>query len=101
MKRTPAPPCCPRRVLLSGVAPDMRLVAEIEEELGGVPALLEKFILGGWAVAELVALVHMMLHAAGRTEDYRVLGDQMIAEGLAPYRLAAMAFLRRVVGEQA
>ncbi len=80
------------------VAPDMRLVADIESELGGVDNLLFRFNNGFWKVSDLVSLVHMMLNAAGKTVDYMDLGDKMIEEGLESYLGTARSFLRKIIG---
>lgn len=75
------------------VAPDLRLVREIETELGSLPALAARLEEGRWVAGELVALVQMFLQSAGRTVDYARLGEQMIAEGLARHAAAARAVL--------
>lgn len=75
------------------VVPSLRLVREIEEELGGIPALVTRFAAGTWTVTELVTLIHMMLHAAGKTVDWAVLGDVILKEGTAAYLRAARMFL--------
>ena len=75
------------------VQPDMALVSEIESELGGIPALVAKLSSSDWSIGELVTLVQICLQAAGRSADYRALGNRMIADGLDAYLAAARAIL--------
>ena len=79
------------------VVPDIRLVEEVEGELGGIAELEERFLCNRWEVSELVTLVQMMLQAAGRTVDYAQLGNRMLTEGLGHYLPAASTFLQRVL----
>ncbi len=81
------------------VAPDMRLVADIESELGGVDNLLFRFNNGFWKVSDLVSLVHMMLQAAGKTVDYMDLGDKMIEDGLDGYLASVRTLLGKIIGK--
>lgn len=64
------------------VTPDFALVCDIEDELGGIAGLAARFSKGEWKVSELVTLVHMLLQAAGRTDDYRELGNAILSEGV-------------------
>jgi hypothetical protein len=80
------------------IAPEMGIIADIEDELSGVALLLQKFSHQEWKVSELVTVVQMLLQAAGQTVDYRLLGNQMIADGLGQYLSAVVAFLRLVLG---
>lgn len=79
------------------VEPDMRLICEIEDELGSIAALAEKFSRQEWKVTELVSLIHMLLAQAGQEIDYRILGNRMMKEGLAGYVSIALSFLQRVI----
>src|SRR5262249_35833461 len=79
------------------VAPDFTLSREIERELGGIAALKENFRGGGWLVSDLVALMQMLLQAAGKTVDYVLLGNAMLKEGLLQYLAAAQVFLDMVL----
>jgi hypothetical protein len=79
------------------IAPDFRLVREIEDELGGIAALHAGFLRPAWKVSDLVALVHMMLQAAGETVDYIFLGNLMLKEGLNGYLSCAVSFLQMVL----
>ena len=78
------------------VAPDMRLVFEIESELGAMAMLRQKFLSCAWKVTDLVALMHMLLESAGVATDYMDLGDEMLKAGLAPFLKAAREFLENV-----
>lgn len=78
------------------VLPDMGLVAEIEDELGGLAELKEKFSRNGWTVTELVALVQILLQRAGKTVDYIELGDKMLKDSFTPYLGAVRNFLKQV-----
>ena len=80
------------------IFPDMGLVCDIEDELGGVAGLAEKFSGQQWKVSELASLIHMMLQSAGQSVDYRLLGNRMMTEGLAPYAAAAQNFLKQILG---
>ena len=79
------------------VRPDLRLVQEIENELGSLVELLEGFSGRTWKVSELVTVIHMMLAAAGETVDYFFLGNLMLREGLGRYLSAALLFLQSVL----
>lgn len=79
------------------VHPDMRLVTEIEGELGGMPALKQKFDTDGWTVTELVALVQMLLQQAGTPVDFIELGNRMLKDGLMPYMGTVQKFLQQAV----
>jgi len=79
------------------LAPDMRLLLEIESELGPLPALNRAFA-QDWRLADLVSLVHMLLESAGIDEDYLALGDEMLESGLGRYLDAAREFLGVVTG---
>lgn len=79
------------------IHPDFLLVREIEEELGSLSLLLERFSRTSWEISELVTLTHMMLHAAGETVDYLALGNRMLKDGLQSYLLFAQSFLRLVI----
>ena len=67
------------------LTPDMRLVIEIEQELGALAMLRQKFSACVWKVTDLVTLTQMMLQAAGTTVDYMELGNDMLKAGLAPF----------------
>lgn len=82
------------------IEPDIALVCDIEEEMGPVPLLQQKFSGPHWSVAELVSLVQMMLHAQGRTVDYRILGDRMLQEGLKNYLNAVRRLLSGVISRE-
>ncbi len=79
------------------VRPTFALVREIEVELGGVADLRAQFAGDGWRVSDLVALIQMMLQAAGRTVDYAALGNALLNEGVAHYLAAAQVFLDMVL----
>src|ERR1700729_1769859 len=79
------------------VTPDFTLVREIENELGSISALREHFLRTGWLVSDLVALVQMLLQAAGKPVDYLLLGNAMLREGLMHYLAAAQVFLDMVL----
>lgn len=79
------------------VKPDMRLVADIESELGGIDNLLFRFSNGFWKVTDLVSIVHMMLAASGKTMDYMALGNQMLEDGLDKYLPQAQKLLKHIV----
>jgi hypothetical protein len=79
---------------------DMRLVAEIEGELGGMPALKHKFDTEGWTVTELVTLVQMLLQQAGKAVDFIELGDRMLKDGLLRYVRMVQNFLQEAVSDR-
>lgn len=78
------------------VTPDTSLICDIEDELGGIPALADRFASSGWKITELITLVQMMLESAGRTMDFRALGNKMLEEGLDDYLKTACKFLKKV-----
>lgn len=95
-KKSPAVPLrFDSRVFL--IAPDFRLVCNVEHELGGIAALRESFARQDWFVSDLVTLTQMMLQSAGETVDYLLLGNRMLREGLAQYHAAAQVFLDMVL----
>ena len=75
------------------ISPGMRLVCEIEDELGPLPLLHERLATDMFSLSELVALTQMLLQAAGRMVDYIELGDRMLQEGIAAHALAARKFI--------
>lgn len=75
------------------ISPGAVIAAEIEEEIAPIPDLAARFANGKWCVRELMILIHMMLESAGRSTDFMALGEQMVADGLGPYRAAAAKFL--------
>lgn len=79
------------------VRPDFLLVREVEDELGSLPALQEKFSHNRWCVADLVTLTQMLLQAVGQTVDYVLLGNTMLREGLQHYLAAAQVFFDMVL----
>ncbi|MBI1215670.1 MAG: hypothetical protein GC185_07620 [Alphaproteobacteria bacterium] len=64
---------------------DMRLLCEVEAELGGMAALQNRLRSECWTVTELVTLVQILLQAAGLTADFMQLGDEMLQRGLGHY----------------
>jgi hypothetical protein len=74
----------------------MRLVFEIESELGALAMLRQKFSCCAWKVTDLVTLVHMLLQAGGVSADYMALGDEMLRRDLKPFLKAARQFLENV-----
>lgn len=76
---------------------DMTLVLEIEDELGPLPLLQEKFRAGHWAVTDLVSLMHILLSRAGRSVDFCTLGTHMLQQGLCPYRKIAECWLKSML----
>lgn len=75
------------------ITPTMRLLAEIEDEIGALPVLAARFSTGTWRLADLVAVVQMMLQAAGRNVDYFILGDRILQDGVSAYLASARRLL--------
>lgn len=71
----------------------MRLVVEIEQELGALAMLRQKFSACVWKVTDLVTLTQMMLQATGTTVDYIELGNEMLRCGLKPFLKAVREML--------
>ena len=82
------------------IEPKFELISEIEDELGSAPELLNRLLGDKWKVSELVTVVHILLHYAGRNIDYIDLGNQIIAEGIDKYLLSVKEFLRFVVSSK-
>lgn len=78
---------------LYAAKPEIFLIHEIEEELGSIPALVQKFDNNQWLIGDLVTLVHILLQSAGRTVDYRDLGNSLLTEGLHLYSGVVVDFL--------
>jgi hypothetical protein len=72
---------------------DMRLIAEIEDELGALPVLSARFSTGLWRVTDLVTAVQIALQAQGATFDFYELGDLMLQEGIDACRDAVARLL--------
>ena len=83
------------------LTPGIRLILDIEEELGSLAGLLEKLQGQSWKVSELVTLVHILLEHEGRELDYIVLGQRMLEEGLRGFLASAVEFLRLCLQEGA
>ena len=79
------------------VKADFTLIREIENELGSISVLRDRFSGGSWTVSDLVTLVQMLLQAAGRTVDYLLLGNTMLREGVRDYLMTVQAFLDLVL----
>lgn len=79
------------------IRPDLRLVQEVENELGSLVSLRESFSCQSWKVSELVTLTHILLQAAGETVDYFILGNSMLKEGLERYLSTVLLFLQRTL----
>lgn len=77
---------------------DIRLILDIEAELGALPLLAGKFRSGQWTVGELVALTQMMLQQSGETEDFIDLGNRMLQQGLGIYVARVVQFLDEALG---
>ena len=75
------------------VAPDIDLVLEIEDELGGLPGLFERFKGNDWKASEAISIIHMMLHHCGQKIDWQELGKQLLSEGIGRYRKPVLDFL--------
>jgi hypothetical protein len=76
------------------VAPDMRLLCEVEAELGSLPALHERFQTRRWQLSELVALIQILLQAGGFSADFMQLGDEILSCGTAVYLKIAVQVTR-------
>jgi len=77
---------------------DIRLVLEMEAELGPLPQLAEKFKTGGWAVAELVTVMQMLLQDDEDTVDFMSLGNRMLVQGLGIYVARVNTFFDEALG---
>lgn len=74
------------------VKPDMRLLLQIEQELGALPQLAERFLRQHWHFADLVSLLHMLLQHSGKTLDYMTLGNLVLQAGVAESHRAVLRF---------
>ena len=86
----------PLRIRIGGVQyavqPDMALLLQIEQELGALPQLARSFRKGDWQIADLVSLLHMILHHSGKTLDYIALGNLLLQSGLCDAHRMVLAF---------
>lgn len=80
------------------VTPDFALICDIEDELGGIAGLAARFSKGEWKISELVTLIHMLLQAAGRTDDYKELGDAILSEGVESHVVSVSRFFSVILG---
>jgi hypothetical protein len=83
------------------VRTDMQLVLQIEDALGAVPHLSERFSSNRWHVETLVTLVQIFLQQAGREADFITLGTEMIHHGLPFYHAQALHILTLITGHTA
>ncbi len=75
------------------VMPTMSLICQIEDEVGGIPYLLELLQSEKWKVLDIVTLVHMMLAETGTSYDYHDLGNRILKEGVRRYHEKVVSFL--------
>ncbi len=75
------------------IKPTISLICQIEDELGSVPALLNRFKSDNWKIADAITLVHMMLAEAGTSYDYHDLGNRIIRDGVNWYKEQMIVFL--------
>lgn len=71
------------------------IICEIEEELGAVSELVERFARDKWAISELVTIIHIILSSVGRNVDYVELGNKILKEGVSAY----LKFIKRFLTE--
>lgn len=74
------------------VTPDMRLLLQIEQELGALPQLAAGFHRQRWHFADLISLLHMLLQHSGKTLDYMTLGNLVLQAGVAESHRAVLCF---------
>ncbi len=74
------------------VKPDMRLLLQIEQELGALPQLADSFHRQRWHFADLVSLLHMLLQHSGKTLDYMMLGNLVLQSGVPNSHRAVLRF---------
>ncbi len=79
------------------IAPHIRLVCEIEDELGSAARLQRQFAAQEWRVCDLVSIVQMMLQAAGEAVDYKTLGNKILSDGVTPYLVTVRQFLGHIL----
>lgn len=84
------------RLTLDGVhytvRPDMRLLLQIEDELGALPALAEAFRARCWYFTDMISLLHMLLQHSGKTLDYHALGNLVLQTGVAECHRTVLRF---------
>lgn len=78
------------------IEPNIRLVSEIEDELGPLAELQSRFSQQKWKVAELVTLIHIILYQAGMLIDYQMLSHKMITDGLAQYLSVVLQLFKKI-----
>ncbi|TVQ82089.1 MAG: hypothetical protein EA357_10570 [Micavibrio sp.] len=81
------------------IRPKMALICQIEDEICGLPQLLQKLRGGEWTLCDLVTLVHIILAEEGASYDYYELGDHILAAGSSVYHEKVTAFIALCLGE--
>lgn len=76
---------------------DMKLLLSIEDAVGALTSLRRRLEDGQWTAADIVTVIHEILHAAGRDIDFMELGGLVIAEGVNHYRNIALRFCETVL----
>ena len=79
------------------IEPSFKIICEIEDELGAIPQLADKFLRDKWAITELVTLIHIILNAMGKNIDYIELGNKILNDGLDAYLKFATQFLHATI----
>jgi len=79
------------------VEPKFEMVCEIEDELGSLIELNNKFSRDSWSVCELVTIVHIVLQYCGRSVDYMELGNKILEDGIGTYLAFANKFLNSLI----
>ena len=83
------------------IRPKMALICQIEDEICGLPQLLQKLRGGDWTLCDLVTLLHIMLAEEGVSYDYYDLGNHILAAGSAVYHEKVTDFVALCLGQDA
>lgn len=75
------------------ILPSARLLLDIEDELGSLPALYARLNSDSWTAGDIVSAFHMMLESAGRSIDFMELAGRLFADGISTYRQILRQFL--------
>ncbi len=75
------------------IKPSLSLICQIEDEVGAIPELLDRFKNGKWKISEVITLIHMMLAEAGNSYDYQELGNKLLKDGINIYQAQMIVFL--------
>lgn len=78
------------------ISPDMKLIIELEDELGSLPDFYARLLNNRWKLCELVSFYHIALSQHHATPDYLQLGDRLLSSDIHTYQQQALTLLGNI-----